>query len=140
MWFSHRLAKVQPPVYAYTYGARALCEGVSTSQPCNHSTSLRLRNLHTILSCMLVHQQLWRERDPCRMHSARVHICTVLVHSSTRGEQCSRSLPRRGAPEKPMSHRSKRDGRLRVSENVRNVRKCKKMTENLRKFKKSPKW
>ena len=70
-----------------------------------HSTSLRLRNLHTTLSCMLVYQQLTTQTlegaGPCHKTWCIVHIAQFSVHSSTRGEHCSQSLPRRGAPEWP---------------------------------------
>ena len=70
-----------------------------------HSTSLRLRNLHTTLSCMLVYQQLTTQTlkgaGPCHKTWCIVHIAQFSVHGSTRGEHCSQSLPRRGAPEWP---------------------------------------
>ena len=65
----------------------------------------RRRNLHTTLSCMLVYQQLTTQTlegaGPCHKTWCIVHIAQFSVHSSTRGEHCSQSLPRRGAPEWP---------------------------------------
>ena len=65
----------------------------------------RLRNLHTTLSCMLVYQQLTTQTlegaGPCHKTWCIVHIAQFSVHGSTRGEHCSQSLPRRGAPEWP---------------------------------------
>ena len=83
------------------------CQGRSPSAPFpSHSTSLlRLRNLHTTLSSMLVYQQFTTHSlegaGPCHKTWCIVHIAQFSVHGSTRGEHRSQSLPRRGAPEWP---------------------------------------